>query len=196
MAVDKKDPRIRRTLAAIRQAFFDLVLEKDYSNISITELTERAEVNRKTFYLHYKSLNDLVRELEEEVSKDIMRLLENESESLDVVGCVSKFYRYMDESSEVYRRLLCDPGNQSFYHHVTDNILHSPTFRRFYEASKHPEIVRAYCSAITSMYRAWLDAGQKFPLSELERYAGELMLHGYDALGEIEESGKEGAFPV
>ena len=55
-----KDLRVRRTLKAIRYAFYKLVLEKNYSDISITELTERAEINRKTFYLHYSSLEDFL----------------------------------------------------------------------------------------------------------------------------------------
>ena len=55
-----KDLRVRRTLKAIRSAFYELVLTKNYSDISITELTDLAEINRKTFYLHYSSLDDLV----------------------------------------------------------------------------------------------------------------------------------------
>ena len=50
-----KDLRVRRTLKAIRSAFYELVLTKNYSDISITELTDLAEINRKTFYLHYSS---------------------------------------------------------------------------------------------------------------------------------------------
>ena len=67
-----KDLRVSRTLKAIRSAFYDLVLTKDYSDISITELTDRAEINRKTFYLHYSSLEDLVKEVEQEIVENIL----------------------------------------------------------------------------------------------------------------------------
>ena len=56
-----KDLRVRRTLTSIRKSFYELVLEKNYNEISITELTDRAGINRKTFYLHYSSLDDLVK---------------------------------------------------------------------------------------------------------------------------------------
>lgn len=59
------DLRVKRTLKSIRNAFFTLVMEKNYSDISITELTELAEINRKTFYLHYASLDELVDEVKE-----------------------------------------------------------------------------------------------------------------------------------
>ena len=65
-----KDLRVRRTLTAIRKSFNELVLARDYREISITDLTERAGINRKTFYLHYTSLDDLIDEIEEEVSEE------------------------------------------------------------------------------------------------------------------------------
>ena len=67
-----KDLRVRRTLKAIRSAFYELVLTKNYSDISITELTDLAEINRKTFYLHYSSLEDLVKEVEQEIVDHIL----------------------------------------------------------------------------------------------------------------------------
>ena len=66
-----KDLRVRRTLTAVRKAFNDLVLTRNYNEISITDLTDKAGINRKTFYLHYSSLDDLVSEIEEEMAKEI-----------------------------------------------------------------------------------------------------------------------------
>ena len=49
------DLRVRRTLKSIRLAFYEMVLTHNYEDISITELAERATINRKTFYLHLLS---------------------------------------------------------------------------------------------------------------------------------------------
>ena len=65
------DLRVRRTLRNIREAFYELILEEDFHQISITELTKRADINRKTFYLHYNSLDDLVDELEREMGEKL-----------------------------------------------------------------------------------------------------------------------------
>ena len=62
MATDKKeDLRIQKTKEAIRKAFKEMICEMDYEQISIKELTQRARINRKTFYLHYNTLDDLLR---------------------------------------------------------------------------------------------------------------------------------------
>jgi AcrR family transcriptional regulator len=55
----KVDPRIRRTRKLLEDAFRSLVRERPYSEISVGEITERATVNRATFYAHYLDKQDL-----------------------------------------------------------------------------------------------------------------------------------------
>ncbi len=49
------DPRIRRTRGRICEALSELLQEKEFSEISITDLTKRADVARVTFYQHFDS---------------------------------------------------------------------------------------------------------------------------------------------
>lgn len=58
----KIDRRVKRTLQSLRTALLELIKEKDYDDISIEEITERANVGRTTFYLHYKDKEDLLME--------------------------------------------------------------------------------------------------------------------------------------
>ena len=60
------DRRILKTRKAIREAFFKLASEQDYRKISISALAREANIDRKTFYLHYKSVDALVSELVDE----------------------------------------------------------------------------------------------------------------------------------
>ncbi|HDZ5882588.1 TetR/AcrR family transcriptional regulator, partial [Staphylococcus aureus] len=47
------DLRVVKTRASIKKAFMTLLFEKDFDTISIKEITEFAQIGRKTFYLHY-----------------------------------------------------------------------------------------------------------------------------------------------
>lgn len=47
------DPRVKRTRQLLQQAFMELFMEKGMSAISIQDITERATVNRATFYAHF-----------------------------------------------------------------------------------------------------------------------------------------------
>lgn len=61
------DRRQRKTRAAIFSAFAELLGEKGYGSITVREIIERADVGRTTFYAHFPTKDDLLRELCEEL---------------------------------------------------------------------------------------------------------------------------------
>lgn len=73
--VDRKDKRVARTEKAIRAAFFKLLEDVDYEKISVSALAREAGVDRKTFYLHYKSIDALADELLRERARLLTRAL-------------------------------------------------------------------------------------------------------------------------
>ncbi|MCB0188555.1 MAG: TetR/AcrR family transcriptional regulator, partial [Caldilineaceae bacterium] len=56
----RDDLRIKRTQLALQQTFMELVVEVGFSAITVQMLTERAMINRSTFYRHYADIYDLV----------------------------------------------------------------------------------------------------------------------------------------
>lgn len=56
----KPDKRSRRTKKWLLDTLLDLLQEKEYSDISITELTEKADIARRTFYRNYRSMDDIL----------------------------------------------------------------------------------------------------------------------------------------
>ncbi len=51
--INKTDPRVIRTRILIQDAFISLSKEKDFNTITVRDITERATINRATFYAHY-----------------------------------------------------------------------------------------------------------------------------------------------
>ncbi len=62
MSEQKPDRRVQRTRQLLREAFRGLLHDKPYDAITIQDITERANVGRTTFYLHYDSKDDLLLE--------------------------------------------------------------------------------------------------------------------------------------
>ena len=73
--MDRKDKRVARTEKAIRAALFKLLEDVDYEKISVSALAREAGVDRKTFYLHYKSIDALADELLRERARLLTRAL-------------------------------------------------------------------------------------------------------------------------
>lgn len=69
------DKRVIRTKKAIRAALFKILETKDLSAVTITELTQKANVNRRTFYTHYKNITEILEEIEEEFEETLTWLI-------------------------------------------------------------------------------------------------------------------------
>lgn len=67
----RTDKRIIKTRTSIKNAFMELVEEKDMSSISVSELANKALVNRSTFYLHYSDVQAVAADIESEISERI-----------------------------------------------------------------------------------------------------------------------------
>lgn len=57
---EKLDPRVRRTQTYILDAFMAILSEKSFKSITVKEITQRAGINRATFYAHYQDKFDLL----------------------------------------------------------------------------------------------------------------------------------------
>ena len=70
------DRRQIKTKKAIISAFLRLMETKDISHITITELANEANIDRKTFYLHYKSIQAVYDDISQTIVVVIRQLIE------------------------------------------------------------------------------------------------------------------------
>ena len=100
----KTDRRIEKTKQAMRHAFVELLKKKPYNAITISELTREADIDRRTFYLHYECIEDLVSEMQQLARNMIAEQLKNcENVQLDTL-----FDGLTNVVRDLYRaKLLC-----------------------------------------------------------------------------------------
>ena len=60
------DRRARKTRASLTHCLLQLMQEKDIKDISVRELSDLADINRGTFYLHYSDIYDMINQLEDD----------------------------------------------------------------------------------------------------------------------------------
>ena len=73
----RNDRRVEKTRNVIINAFKEMIIEKDFNEITIKELAERANINRKTFYLHYESMEEILFDVTVELSEQVFESLNN-----------------------------------------------------------------------------------------------------------------------
>lgn len=97
------DRRIVKTREAIRKAYMECVTEKGSSRISISELSRRANIDRKTFYLHYASPDEVLIEYAEERFSRIVAVMEESNYFEDpfnvekLIDIIDRFYKEEEE---------------------------------------------------------------------------------------------------
>jgi len=111
----KIDRRVVRTRQALREALLSLMEEKDYNRITVEEITERANLGRATFYLHYKDREDLLLEeftdLIDALTQQLARLsiLEWQQQSLPQRPILLVF-QHVADNEKMYRLILAGEG--------------------------------------------------------------------------------------
>lgn len=69
------DRRKRKSQVAIKKAFLELIREKDFQSITIADITDRADLNRGTFYLHYEDKYNMIDKLEESFINELKDII-------------------------------------------------------------------------------------------------------------------------
>ena len=69
------DRRVARTKRNIYTAFFRLVQTKPISEITVSELARHADIDRKTFYLHFKTVQDVFYEFKQMIYEQVLEIL-------------------------------------------------------------------------------------------------------------------------
>lgn len=153
-----------RTKAALTAALFELLAEKDFAKISVTELTRRADVDRKTFYLHYQTVEDILVEFYEEELAGLKAELEREGtfqkEAVDMPGFFRVLCGRMAANMPLFRRLAQGGGYTYFIEHLR-GILRGAIGDSLLRQGERSETERVfleefYAAGIMRVYLQWL----------------------------------------
>ena len=70
-----EDRRVRKTKKAIQDVFCEMTKEKKLNEITVKELCARADINKSTFYLHYRDVFDLADSIQNILIEDVCAII-------------------------------------------------------------------------------------------------------------------------
>ncbi len=98
------EKRIRRAKNTFKKPFIKLIKEKGYRNVPVTDIIQRADYNRSTFYLYYRDKEDLAEELMTEMLAQL---------------AASFRQPFLKNTNVVYDRIM--PSSNTFFQHIYDH---------------------------------------------------------------------------
>jgi AcrR family transcriptional regulator len=128
-----------RTRHSLRNALLILIKEKEFDSISVEEITERANLGRATFYLHYKDKEDLLLDEFREIASNRVKILSEipisilqlNQDSLDIANGdlpimpLLMIFEHAAQNADLYRILLKGKNSQRIAVQMRNIIAHS-----------------------------------------------------------------------
>ena len=198
--MDSKKPRLDRRIVrsrnAILSAFERLLMEKPLADITVSAIAREANVDRKTFYVHFGTVDGLLDAIAEDVVEMIVDSVELTLASLGdnpnerALGAAETFFKTINEA-------LCD--NLMLNRQLIENIplddfmarLREPLERKIAERDLLPhglkdELFDYYLafllSGIIGIYRTWALSDGSVPIERISEVANNLTLSGLSSL--------------
>lgn len=114
---EKTDRRITRSQRAIQTAFLEMLEERDFDSITVKNITEKADISRKTFYLHYVDKFDLLNTIVNRHLGELQRICEGKKDKGFVEGTII-WFRYFDEQRSFFASLFETESTVAFRHRL------------------------------------------------------------------------------
>ena len=183
------DRRVIKTKRAIKKAFFTLLAEKEVNDISVTDISRLAEINRKTFYNYYTGVFQLVDELE----NDIINKLQATLKDLDIIECLKdpiKLFDLLDSAigvNDPFLRNMLEAEKVSGVFNKFENkiicLIRDEVARQMHTDPTATEyVIHFMLAGEISVYKAWLRSDRSYPVEELAAMVNELALNGVRGL--------------
>ena len=185
-----EDRRIRRTKKAMTDAFASLLLEKPLGNISVREISEIADINRGTFYLHYRDVYDMAEQLQNEIIEkfnDIVENYEPKKQTGELFPMLVELFNLLADNSELAKVLISKNGDAAFVDKLK-NILREKCFinaQKVLGIKNNEEFNYFYhyiVSGCIGICSAWLDEGMKETPVEMAAFVERLIVSSVKTL--------------
>ena len=122
------DRRQKKTRNAIFKAFTDLLSQKEYSQITVADIIESADVGRATFYSHFETKDYLLKELCEELFCHIFDAAENKKTHTHIFDCNAPDSVFLHLFQHLYKNdnnilvLFSCRNNELFFSYFKNNL--------------------------------------------------------------------------
>ena len=171
MVEKKQDRRVARTKKAIRNSFLELLTEKDFEKITVKEVADRADVDRKTVYNYYTGVNEVLEELENELAEDFEKAIgEFEFNNIeDAMAAFTALNQLLRENMELYTLIMKLDGKSRLMAKIVVYLkekVRSVIGRTNTEASKIDIAVEYVTAGMFMAYRYWFNSDRKQSLED------------------------------
>lgn len=183
--------RVQFTKTALRDAMIELICEKPLTSITVKDVCARADINRSTFYLHYKDVDSLLVAVEDYAIEYMSTFHSDPEHAFEELVVFLKHMKATPRMRKLFFMLVGERGDPRFARRLQEFTFQS--FERGWNehvpvgnSDNEKTLVYSYIlPGIVSVFYAWLtDKMPDMSAEQLVRLLQKLLLHGVTGLGE------------
>lgn len=172
-----------RSRRLINAALADLLLEKSLDKITVTDIVNRAQINRGTFYAHYSDVPDVIDHLIQQTFSKIRDVLDEKPVPLEAIptAILQRVQDILEEDLDFYQKVMTSSASSLMQRQLVDTVLaylfqHEEDFQ-FGNHEQYALTVRFCAGGLTTLYLDWFAGKIPCSLQELTKQA-ENMVRG------------------
>lgn len=182
--IKNEDRRVRKTKKAMTDALAELLLEKPLNNISVREISDMADINRGTFYLHYRDVYDMVEQLQTEIFDKFNEIVDNHEPNKktdELLPMLSELFNLLSENAMLVKVLIGKNGDAAFIDKLK-NVFSEKFFPHIQKNfgikndDKFNYVHHFIISGCIGICSAWLDGGMKETSLEMAAFTEKLII--------------------
>ena len=173
----------QRSIRLLKEAFMELLAEKPYESITVSNVARKADLNRGTFYAHFDNVDDLMRSVMSDTADTISEFLSKAVESgflEDPLPVLAQVGAYLDQNRELTRKLVESRSVEPFVL-ALESRFREWVQQRIPERTAEEKLACAMLTdylagGVLQTYRSWLVG--EYPgveIEEVNKYLGEFV---------------------
>lgn len=171
-----------RSRKRIKDALADILQEKPLDKITVTDVVARAQINRGTFYAHYRDIPDVIEHLIAETFSQIKEALAETPQDFTQVPSLllNQLQNILEEDLEFYRKIMNSAAARQMQQQLV-NVVLDYLLQREKElyAGSHEQFVltiRFCAGGLSMLYGDWMAGKIPLTLNELTQEAGKMLM--------------------
>ena len=158
----KNNRRSKKTQEDIQRVFIQLLMKKNVTSITVSEICAEAQINRSTFYAHYLDVYDLLDKMESDMSEAMVDVFVNNTKSIG--DGFENLFAYINENAVFYTAYFEHANNTgalrfilpTTYTESLQNLIKEMGYASEAEYRYHEGF---FIAGITGLIRIWLSRG-------------------------------------
>ena len=183
------DRRVIKTKRAIRNAFAKLMTEKEMNDITIRDITDLAEINRKTFYNYYSGIYQLIDEIENDVAEriEVLMLKIDFKESMkNPYEVFQKLTGLINTDMDFYGHLFMMRGHGNLggkiVYRLKNKMKESLALQTGLDAETSDLVLEYLFSGMIAAFRQWFSSDRRRSVEEISQIIGTLSFNGINGI--------------